>query len=110
MTMSHRQPISGSRNRSNSRIRRLARFRLTAFPNARGTVKPSRGPSSGARSSWRQKAEKYRPVNRIPFSYTRRNSGGRRILALFGNLKPVGVQDAGRTAELTRRSGPPSRR
>ncbi len=64
--MSHWQPISGNRNRNNSRIRRLARFLFTAFPNARGTVKPNRGPSPGARSSWRQKAEKYRPVNRAP--------------------------------------------
>jgi hypothetical protein len=66
--MSHLQPISGKRTRNNSLIRRLARFRFTAFPNALGTVKPSLGPSPGARSSRRQKAEKYRPVKRMPCS------------------------------------------
>jgi hypothetical protein len=56
--MSHSQAISGKRTRNNSLIRRLARFRFTAFPNFRGTVKPSLGPSLAARSRRRQNAEK----------------------------------------------------
>jgi hypothetical protein len=66
--MSHSRAISGKRTRNNSRIRRLARFRFTAFPKARGTVKPSLGPSPGDRSTRRQNAEKYRPVKRMPCS------------------------------------------
>ncbi len=52
--------LSGSRSnwdRTASRIRRFSRLRVTAFPNARGTVKPKRA-GVGGPDARRQKAAK----------------------------------------------------
>jgi hypothetical protein len=91
--MSQSGEISASRTRSASRIRRFTRFRSTAFPNARGTVNPSLGPLSGWRSTRRQNAAKHRPVIRFPSLYALRKSAVRRIRAVFGKPKLVGVPD-----------------
>jgi len=91
--MSHSGATSARRIRSASRILRFTRFRRTAFPNARGTVNPRRGPPSASRSTRRQNAAKNRPVNRFPSLYALRKSAVRRIRALFGKPKLVGVPD-----------------
>ncbi len=94
MTMSHSGATSGNRIRSASRIRRFARFRNTAFPNARGTVNPNRGPWPDSRCTRRQNAAKHRPVNRFPSLYVLRKSAVRRIRTVFGKPKLVGVPDS----------------
>src|SRR5579862_4672894 len=57
MTISHSGANSWSRTLSISRIRLFIRFRMTAFPKARGRVKPKRGP--GLSGTLRQNAVKY---------------------------------------------------
>lgn len=89
--MSHWEPISWKRSRSTSRIRLFTRFRSTAFPKARGTVNPSLGPWSPSRGTWRQNAAKYGPAIRVPWVYALRKSEVRRIRALFGKPKLIGV-------------------
>jgi hypothetical protein len=91
ITIFHSGATSDSRTRSASRILRFTRFRSTAFPNARGTVNPSLGPSLRSGCTRRQNATKYRPVNRFPSLYAFRKSAVRRIRALFGKPKLVGV-------------------
>jgi hypothetical protein len=91
ITISHSGATSDSRTRSASRILRFTRFRSTAFPKARGTVNPSRGPSSDSRCTRRQNAAKHRPVNRFPSLYALRKSEVRRIRALVGKPNLVGV-------------------
>jgi hypothetical protein len=93
ITMSHSGATSCKRSRNASRILRFTRFRNTAFPNARGTVNPSLGPPSGSRSTRRQNAAKHRPLKRFPSLYALRKSAVRRIRALFGKPKLVGVSD-----------------
>ena len=103
ITISHSGATSGNRTRSASRSRRFTRFRNTAFPKARGTVKPSRGPSldtpgSGLRSTRRQKAAKYRPVNRVPLVVG--------LAEIGGSQDPSGFRKADasrRTERLSRR-------
>ena len=68
--------------RTASRMRRRMRLRTTAFPIARGRVKPIRGVSLSA--TRRQKAAKSGPGCRTPSSYTRRKSCGRRRRTRFG--------------------------
>jgi len=108
-TISHRGAMSPSRRRNCSRSRRLARFRRTAIPKARGTVNPMRGPCVWSRSSAKRNAAKYGPVNRCPFSYTRRKSVERRMRALFGSLKLLCVADGSLVAhgELVTAFGAP---
>jgi hypothetical protein len=66
-TTSHRPPTAASSARQASRIRRLMRFRRTAFPTARGTVKPTRAPVGRPGSAVsRQNAVNKRVLNRIP--------------------------------------------
>jgi len=77
ITISHCAPNSLLWSRNASRILRLIRFRTTAFPNARGTVVPIRGPEESFRL--RQKAANIGQVTRIPLSYTARKSADRRI-------------------------------
>jgi hypothetical protein len=90
ITMSHCAATSCRRTRIASRSRLFARFRITAFPKARGTVKPSLGPSSSPRGMRRQNAAKYGPAIRLPWLYALRKSEVRRIRALFGKPKLVG--------------------
>jgi hypothetical protein len=99
MTMSHSGATSGNRIRRASRIRRFTRFRRTAFPKARGTVNPNRGPWSRSRCTRRQKAAKHRPVNRFPSLYVLRKSTVRRIRAVFGKPKLVGVPNGSLVAD-----------
>src|SRR5580704_19415653 len=66
ITISHSGATSGKRTRSASRSLRFTRFLSTALPKARGTVNPSRGPSSWVRTTRRQKAAKYLLVYRVP--------------------------------------------
>ena len=91
ITISHCGPISPNRIRSTSRIRLFTRFRKTAFPKARGTVNPSLGPWPGRRGTWRQNAAKYGLAIRVPWVYALRKSEVRRIRALFGKPKLIGV-------------------
>ena len=93
ITISHCGPISGRRTRRISRNRLFTRFRLTAFPNARGTVNPSLGPWRPSLGTCRQNAAKYGFVIRLPLLYAVRKSEVRRIRALFGKPKLVGVPD-----------------
>jgi two-component system, chemotaxis family, response regulator Rcp1 len=93
ITISHSGATSASRTLSASRILRFTRFRSTAFPNALGTVNPSRGPQSDGRCTRKQNAAKHRPVIRFPSLYALRKSAVRRIRELFGKPKLVGVPD-----------------
>jgi len=68
-TMSNAGSICFNRTRSCSRIRRRIRLRITAFPTARGIVKPMRGPSSRLVAEGRnRKATKYGHEKRLPLS------------------------------------------
>ena len=93
ITISHCGPISGKRTRRISRNRLFTRLRFTAFPNARGTVNPSLGPWRPSLGTCRQNAAKYGFVIRLPLLYAVRKSEVRRIRALFGKPKLVGVPD-----------------
>jgi hypothetical protein len=90
ITISHCDPISCRRTRSTSRILLFTRFRFTAFPKTRGTVKPSLGPTSSRRTR-RQNAAKYGLVNRVPSLYALRKSVAFRIRALFGKPRLIGI-------------------
>ena len=90
MTMDHCGFSRSRVKRTASRNRRLMRFRATAEPSARGTVRPMRGPEyipppSGL--SRKQKAVNKGPDNREPRSYTLRKSCDRSRRTRFG--KPV---------------------
>src|SRR5689334_17825135 len=87
------------RARIASRNRLLTRFLFTAFPKARGTVKPNLGPSPSPRGIRRQNAAKYGPAIRLPWLYALRKSEVRRIRALFGKPKLVGVPDSSLVAD-----------
>ena len=93
ITMSHSGENSCKRKRRTSRNRRFIRFLVTAFPNARGMVKPRRGPSPAPRGTSRQKAEKYTLAIRVPWLYALRKSEVLRIRKLLGNPNLVGVPD-----------------
>lgn len=81
-TIHHSGLSSSTRHRIASRTRRRIRFRTTALPSPRGVVNPMRAPID---SGWdKQKAEKRGLEKRVPWSYTWRNSRGRRSRALFG--------------------------
>jgi len=82
-TTDHLASSPASCSRTHSRSRRLMRFRYTALPTARGTVKPTRGRSCSA--SARQNAVKQRPVIRKPCEYTVRKSLDLRIRDRLGN-------------------------
>jgi hypothetical protein len=97
ITMSQSGWMSRIRTRIASRNRRFTRFRMTAFPKARGTVKPSLGPSFSPRGIRRQNAAKYGPAIRLPWLYALRKSEVRRIRALFGKASR-------QTGQLSRRS------
>lgn len=86
-TMSHTGGRPARFSRTASRIRRFMRLRTTAFPIARGTVKPTRGPSSRD-SCRRQNAANKGQECRKPWSYTFRKSLRRRIRNSFGNPNP----------------------
>ena len=80
MTISQRGPAAARARRTASRTRRRMRLRTTAFPIARGTVKPIRGPGGRSGSVFsRQKAANRGLVKRRPPSYTRRKSARRKI-------------------------------
>lgn len=64
MTMSHLGAILDKRILTASRSLRFMRFRFTAFPSARGSVKPMRGPST--RSWGSKKAVNSEPETRVP--------------------------------------------
>ena len=72
MTMDHWGFNRSRDRRTASRTRRLMRLRTTAFPSARGVVKPICGPSGSV--SRTQKAANRDPEIRVPLSYTRRKS------------------------------------
>jgi len=87
MTMDHCGFSRSRVKRTASRNRRLMRFRATAEPSARGTVRPMRGPEyipppSGL--SRKQKAVNKGPENREPRSYTLRKSCDRSRRTRFG--------------------------
>jgi hypothetical protein len=86
MTMEHCGFSRSRPERTASRKRRLRRFRTTADPSARGTVKPIRGPGrlSGPSSSRTQKAANRGLENRVPRSYTLRKSCDRSRRTRFG--------------------------
>jgi len=75
-TIDHSEFRESSSSRTASRMRRRIRFRTTAFPSARGVVKPIRGPGNGFVFSTcslehlpaRQNAAKSEQVNRVPVS------------------------------------------
>jgi hypothetical protein len=95
MTMSHLGPAAESAKRTASRTRRRMRLRTTAFPIARGTVKPTRGPGGRSGSVFsRQNAANRGPVNREPPSYTRRKSPRRKIREDLENEKS-GTKNSG---------------
>ena len=74
--------------RRHSLTRRFMRLRPTAFPKARGVVKPTRAPSpAGLRQ---QKAAKHDPVTRNPSSYTLRKSADRSSRLAFVKVRRRG--------------------
>jgi hypothetical protein len=81
ITMSHSGTNSWRRRRSISRKRLFTRFRTTAFPRARGRVKPKRGPWLSG--TLRQNAVKYWPAIRFPWVYALRKSEVLRIRLFF---------------------------
>ena len=83
-TTSHLLSSCHKWRRTASRMRRLRRLRTTAFPFARETVKPTRGPGLPAGCA-RQKAAKCAHENLDPWSYTFRKSLERRIRFFLGN-------------------------
>jgi len=89
MTISHSGANSWRRTRSISRIRLFIRFRTTAFPKARGRVKPKRGP--GLSGTLRQNAVKYCPAIRFPWVYALRKSEVLRIRSRFRNRSERGA-------------------
>ena len=94
-TISHSGANSSTRTRSISRNRLFTRFRTTAFPSARGKVKPNRGPAF-----WgilRQKAVKYWPAIRFPWVYARRKSEVLRIRSGF-RVRRCGASACGKEA------------
>jgi len=97
--MSHSVPISARRIRSASLKRLLTLLRTTAFPKALETVNPNLGPAPSCRSIRRQKAAKYGPAIRVPWSYALRKSEVLRIRALFGKPNLVGVPDGSLVAD-----------
>ncbi len=112
-TISHCDPNSARCFRKASRSRRLIRFRTTAPPMARGTVRPSLALSPG-RVVARQNAAKIGLETRMPLSYTVRKSADRRIrddrgnASLgFGRSRPDGAFVAHR--QLVASTGPPAR-
>jgi hypothetical protein len=95
ITISHWGPAAERASRTASRTRRRMRLRTTAFPIARGTVKPIRGPGGRSGSVFsRQKAANRGPVNRRPPSYTRRKSARRKIRKDLGNERS-GTKNSG---------------
>jgi hypothetical protein len=66
-------------------------LRFTAFPRARGTVRPTRADGRDVSQVSRQNAANRRVVKRTPPSYTRRKSAVFRIRLDFGNGRPDGV-------------------
>ena len=87
MTMNHCGFSRSRVQRTASRNRRLMRFRTTAGPSARGTVRPMRGPGTIpllSSPSRKQKAVNKGPENREPRSYTLRKSCDRSRRTRFG--------------------------
>ncbi len=96
ITISHSGTKSLRRRRNISRKRLFTRFLTTAFPRARGRVKPKRGPWLSG--TLRQNAVKYWPAIRFPWVYALRKSEVLRIRLFFrkrsGGASVSGVEAA----------------